>query len=907
VGINKRVVDRLYSDEVIDEPAYRRAIDYAKKRNMRVEEAIIDLDILSEAKLLKYIATIHKTQFVSTTRMSRAKIDESAVNAVPKGMARHFGVYPLVLDRVNDKLIVATADPDNTQALQELKVAASVERVIAMVARPLAVVAAIERGYGGDRSRFKKLLQSRVSDFETMLLDDAMPGENRARGVIRRTGQPDWSGNLSPREQIRRKRMDSTGQAVTGEYAPPRRTGLDDPDGPPPRRTTRRPDADNRERWRDHDGDFDHDRSRGLDLDLEILDADLGVDAAGPPQELPFRDDDYRQPAPDRRTGRGGRYAAEVDERGSDRGYHEPPRYVEDDGYPAAPRYRGEDHGSPEPRATGVDHEGYPEPPRYRRSSRGRSSSPDRTPLPVDDYAPDGYSLPYDEASAGGSDPARASYPSRPSWRPNETQPRGSQPGEIPGPQPARRPPHIGQASNSMFPRPALSAAFRPLSSRQEMPADPGSVFRAPQYLESLRVFIGLLENERADLRGHSAFVARLSVDIAERISLPEDHAHDIVLASCLHDLGKMGGLHLTALNVAQSEQHLDRASKLFKLPQQLTESVGYPARVITTLTQMYERMGGGGIPEGLAGKDISIGARILAAADSYADLTRNPSNEYGRMLTPDEGLDVLRQQAGAVFDENIIDVLENTTSGEKILTDLLANRHRVLIVDPDPEETMVLQLRLVEQGFDVHVARSSEEATTAFGAREFALVVSEVDLEEPEIGFALREQVAQEQHNMSWVFVSSRNDRETAQRALKLGVDDFIAKPVATEILVAKLMQLVERTAVRAAPRGVSGSLAQMGIPEIVQILWHGQKTCALNLSQGDKSGQIHFQKGQIVNATWGDAVGETAFYRLLALGEDGQFAVDPEFTPADRVIEMSPQGLLLEGMRLLDENAIP
>ena len=38
-------------------------------------------------------------------------------------MARHFGVYPLLLDRMNDKLIIATADPDNPQMIQELKVA----------------------------------------------------------------------------------------------------------------------------------------------------------------------------------------------------------------------------------------------------------------------------------------------------------------------------------------------------------------------------------------------------------------------------------------------------------------------------------------------------------------------------------------------------------------------------------------------------------------------------------------------------------------------------------------------------------------------------------------------------------------------------------------------------------------
>ncbi len=832
VGINKRVADRLFDDGVIDESDFVRAVDWAKRRNARVEEAFIELDIVREEQLLKFIATMHKTQFVSTERMSKAKIDEQALRTVPKGMARHFGVYPLLLDRMNDKLIIATADPDNPQMIQELKVAARVERVQAMVARPEAVQAAIDRGYQGDRSRFKKLLQARVTDLERMLMDDPLPAEVRRRSERRQTGQPDWAGALSPNEV--RRRMDD--RPATGEYAPPRRrTGELDSEIPAPRRR--------------------------VDEPPELRDEDLGLDLPG------------MSP---------GRYA------------HNPqPRYV-----PARP---GSDRGRPD------EDDPYARRP-YRAPYEGGRGGAGPTPLPVppahDDALLDDDYL-YDEPSTAD----RGSYPEQRGSYPEQ---RGSYPGQPPArrssagePEPPRPPPQgrLGHTRSSMFPRAALG--FGPME-REAAPA-PESVFITPQYMESLRVLVGLLENDREDLRGHSAFVARLALNIAERISLPEDQKNAVVLASYLHDLGKMGSLHLTALNVAQSEEHLDLAFKLVKLPQQLTESVGFPPAVVNALNRMYERMGGGGIPEGLTGKDIPIEARILSCADSYADLTRNPSNEYGRMLLPDEAMDVLRQQAGMVFDENIIDVLERATSGEQILTDLLANRHRVLIADPDPESTMVLQLRLVEQGFDVHVARTTEEAYKAMRDREFALVVSEIDLDQAEAGFALRQHALSLNQQMSWVFVSSREDRDTAARALKLGIDDFIAKPVATEVLVAKLMQLVERSSKRVAPRGVSGSLAQMGIPEIVQILWHGRKTCALNLKQGDMGGQIHFLEGRIVNAIWGDARGETAFYRLLTLGEEGQFAVDPEFTPSETLIEVSPEGLLLEGMRLLDEGKVP
>jgi DNA-binding response OmpR family regulator len=368
-----------------------------------------------------------------------------------------------------------------------------------------------------------------------------------------------------------------------------------------------------------------------------------------------------------------------------------------------------------------------------------------------------------------------------------------------------------------------------------------------------------------------------------------------------------MGAHHLTLLNVAMLSDYRKRALKLYSFPHKLMESVGLPPETVAAVSAMYEQVNGRGIPDGLSGKDIPIGARILSIADSYADLTRNAKNAHGKLLTPEEAIELLREHGDSVFDVNLVAVLEKSMSGEKILTDLLADRHRVLIVDPDHEETMVLQLRLAEQGFDVHVARGLAEAETALESHTFALVVSEVDLEQRGGGFALRSSFGNKKNlPMSWVLLSAAGTREHVERAFELGVDDFLVKPIATEIVVAKLMQLVEKQSTRVAPRGVSGSLSDMGLPDIVQILWHGRKTCALRVSRGDEHGEIHFAEGQIVDARWGEFEGEAAFYRLLALREDGEFSVDPDSAPGRTTIDTSPEALLLEGMRLLDEGHV-
>src|SRR6185295_752244 len=112
----------------------------------------------------------------------------------------------------------------------------------------------------------------------------------------------------------------------------------------------------------------------------------------------------------------------------------------------------------------------------------------------------------------------------------------------------------------------------------------------------------------------------------------------------------------------------------------------------------------------------------------------------------------------------------------------------------------------------------------------------------------------------------------------------------------------ITERRGRSGGARGVSGSLQEMGVPDIVQVLWHGRKTGSLKIQSPDGAGEIHFVEGQVYNALFGRKRGADAFYAMVAL-QAGEFAVDPSFVATQRVIEESPEGLLLEGMRRLDE----
>ncbi len=423
------------------------------------------------------------------------------------------------------------------------------------------------------------------------------------------------------------------------------------------------------------------------------------------------------------------------------------------------------------------------------------------------------------------------------------------------------------------------------------------------EMLELLNVLVSLLENARPDLRGHSAHVARFTRRMLERINVGPATLGAVVAAAYLHDIGKMSAFHLTTLNASEYDGHKTAAQRAVSTPARVVESVHFAKETVDAIEQMYERYDGNGFPNGISGKDISLGARVLAIADTYADLTQNPRNPYRKSLMPAEACGVLAKYKEAIFDPHLVDLFKNMVMGEDIRAKLLANRYYALLVDPDPEETTVLELRLIEQGFETKTARGAEQAIKILQETPMDVVVSEVDLPQGDgLGLLAEARKHSWGKDVAWIFHTRRHERAEAQRAFELGVADYVAKPAPTDVFVAKIKALLDQRAQRSGPRGVSGSLKEMGLPELVQVLFHGRKTGNLRIRSGQTSGEIHFADGKIVNALFDKGRGADAFYQMLKL-QDGEFGLDPTFVPQARVIQESPEALLLEGMRRLDE----
>lgn len=97
-------------------------------------------------------------------------------------------------------------------------------------------------------------------------------------------------------------------------------------------------------------------------------------------------------------------------------------------------------------------------------------------------------------------------------------------------------------------------------------------------------------------------------------------------------------------------------------------------------------------------------------------------------------------------------------------------------------------------------------------------------------------------------------------------------------------------------------GSLKELPLPDIIQLMSVSGKTGVFKLKNGGDSGDIYLQKGQIAHAQVGDLVGEEAVYEL-AIWRQGDFVFTPGVETATVSITRSNTNLLLEAARRSDE----
>ena len=508
-----------------------------------------------------------------------------------------------------------------------------------------------------------------------------------------------------------------------------------------------------------------------------------------------------------------------------------------------------------------------------------------------------------DELSLDGSPirQQRSARPSRNADAADDSKTPAPQQQDSDTPPPKAQPAMAGTGGDDSMPFPANA----PRPGGQSPLTDEDVPLETVQQLLSLAdLLVMRLEANHPWRGGHSAKVAELMATLARRLELPQMDRDRLQLAAYLHDLGMPGDEHLTALNLGSEDAGAIASQEISNI-EELSSRLSLSEGVSNILGTQYERPDGSGMPGSSSGEGVPLGARLLAVVDSYVDLVTRP-NDAGPPLDQGQALAQLKKAADEkILDDNAVDVFLQVTSGDALREQLMGQRKRVLIVDADHEVAEALELKVVAAGFDAHRVGSTAEAARDILAVSVDLILSEVALE-PVDGFGFLERIRSDVRtkDIPLLFVSSRAASADVTRGFELGAIDYIVKPYNPDVLLAKVKRVLQDQPLSRATRGVSGSLSEMSLPDIVQILSAGRKSGKLQLRVAAGAGEIYLEKGQVIHASVGNLSGEDAFYALLPVTE-GEFALEPTEQLPSRVIQKTTQSLMLEAMRHFDEDS--
>lgn len=164
------------------------------------------------------------------------------------------------------------------------------------------------------------------------------------------------------------------------------------------------------------------------------------------------------------------------------------------------------------------------------------------------------------------------------------------------------------------------------------------------------------LERRDMETYGHTQRVTEITVDLARKMGFTEDQIIHVRRGAALHDLGKIGipdSILLKPAPLDEEEWEIMRKHPLYAY--EMISSIFYllPASIIPLYH--HERWDGSGYPQGLKGEEIPLEARIFAIVDVWDALSSD--RPYRKAWKKDKIIQYLRQNAGVLFDPNIVDL----------------------------------------------------------------------------------------------------------------------------------------------------------------------------------------------------------------------------------------------------------
>jgi response regulator RpfG family c-di-GMP phosphodiesterase len=172
--------------------------------------------------------------------------------------------------------------------------------------------------------------------------------------------------------------------------------------------------------------------------------------------------------------------------------------------------------------------------------------------------------------------------------------------------------------------------------------------------VEFLEVLAETIESRDPFLRGHARRVAYYASLLAHRLELSQEETEHVRISAFFHDLGKIGVPgELLQRPGALSPAERGQVERHTEIGARLIAPLDVPAQVRAGVRHHHEWWDGTGYPDGLAGQQIPLAARIVAVADAFDAMSSD--RPYRRALERPLVEAELRQFSGSQFDPALV------------------------------------------------------------------------------------------------------------------------------------------------------------------------------------------------------------------------------------------------------------
>ena len=157
---DRKIGQLLLQEGLITETELNQALDKQKENaDQRLGEVLLAMEKIDEITLLRVLARQQRTQYLTTKKLSELSIPDAILKLVPQNICEKYELFPVQYKKGEKTLIIVTSDPQNVEAIDEVRFVSGIASIKGLVSLSGSIQAAIKKWYKGDRSAFEMELE----------------------------------------------------------------------------------------------------------------------------------------------------------------------------------------------------------------------------------------------------------------------------------------------------------------------------------------------------------------------------------------------------------------------------------------------------------------------------------------------------------------------------------------------------------------------------------------------------------------------------------------------------------------------------------------------------------------------------------------------------------------------------